>query len=162
MSGHDTPIKTPKQLIIAIALGFVVPVVVIILLTRFIGAQPKPGAGSNLFTAEATAQRVAPVGVVSTEAPVGVAVVAAVAKVRSGEEVYKAKCAGCHTAGALGSPKIGDKAAWAPRLGQGYQALVSSAIKGKGRMGGQAVGGYTEEEVAAAVKHLTNASGGSF
>lgn len=162
MSGHDTPIKTPKQLIIAVVLGFVIPVVVIVLLTRFIGAQPKPGAGSNLFTAEATAQRVAPVGTVSTEAPKGVAVAAAVTKVRSGEEVYKAKCVGCHAAGALGAPKFGDKAAWAPRIGQGYQALVNSSIKGKGKMGGQATGGYTEEEIAAAVKHLVNASGGSF
>ncbi|NDF04083.1 MAG: cytochrome c5 family protein, partial [Betaproteobacteria bacterium] len=44
MSDHDSPIKTPKQLILAVALGFIVPIVVIVLLTKYIGAQTRSGA----------------------------------------------------------------------------------------------------------------------
>ena len=40
----------------------------------------------------------------------------------------------CHAAGVAGAPKLGDKTAWAPRLGQGIDALTASVIKGKGAM----------------------------
>jgi cytochrome c5 len=33
-----------------------------------------------------------------------------------------------------GAPKIGDKAAWAPRLTQGVDGLVASVVKGKNAM----------------------------
>ena len=47
------------------------------------------------------------------------------------EETYKSTCAACHDAGVAGAPKLGDKAAWAPRIKQGKDALYNSAIKGK-------------------------------
>lgn len=49
---------------------------------------------------------------------------------RSGEDVFKAACTVCHTAGVAGAPKLGDKAAWAPRIAKGKEALYTSAIKG--------------------------------
>src|SRR6056297_3785258 len=44
---------------------------------------------------------------------------------RSGSEVYDAVCMACHTTGAAGAPKIGDTAAWAPRIDKGMETLVS-------------------------------------
>jgi cytochrome c5 len=51
-----------------------------------------------------------------------------------GAETYKTACAACHATGAAGSPKIGDKAAWAPRIATGKDALYASAINGKNAM----------------------------
>ena len=53
---------------------------------------------------------------------------------RTGAEVVDAICGNCHKAGTNGAPKIGDKKAWEPRLGQGLQALVESAKAGKNGM----------------------------
>ncbi len=50
----------------------------------------------------------------------------------TGEEVYKAQCAACHAAGISGAPIFGNADAWGPRLGQGFEALVQSALHGKG------------------------------
>ncbi len=165
MSGHESPIKTPQQLIVAVVLGFLVPILVIVLLVKYVGAGAKPGAGSSAFTPEATAERIMPVGRVSTEPSVGVVAAAPAAgpkKPASAEAVYKAQCAACHAAGVLGAPKFGDKAAWAPRLSKGYQALLTSVLKGKGAMPAQSGGQFSDEEIGAALKHLTKSGGGSF
>lgn len=49
---------------------------------------------------------------------------------RSGEEIYKTKCATCHATGAAGAPKLGDATAWAPRLEKGIETLYQSSING--------------------------------
>jgi cytochrome c5 len=49
----------------------------------------------------------------------------------SAEATYKSSCAACHDAGVAGAPKLGDKAAWAPRLKQGKEALYKVGISGK-------------------------------
>jgi len=59
--------------------------------------------------------------------------VAAVGAV-DGEKVYKGLCFSCHDMGIAGSPKLGDKAAWAPRIATGMDALYASSINGKGAM----------------------------
>lgn len=69
-----------------------------------------------------------------------------------GKEVYNKSCAVCHAAL---SPKLGDKAAWEPRLKQGTDALVASVLKGKGAM--PAKGGNTtlsEDDIKAAVDYM--------
>ena len=81
---------------------------------------------------------------------------------KSGEEVYKAQCTTCHAAGLAGSPKTGDVDAWAPRIKTGYEALLTSALKGKGAMGAQGGGEYSDLEVGRAVVYLTSAAGGKF
>ena len=53
---------------------------------------------------------------------------------RSGKQVVQAQCVKCHETGVGGAPKIGDRAAWAPRLKSGLDDLVRSAIKGHGGM----------------------------
>ena len=49
---------------------------------------------------------------------------------RSGEEVFKAVCTTCHTAGLMNAPKLGDKAAWKARIAQGKPMLYDHALKG--------------------------------
>jgi cytochrome c5 len=82
---------------------------------------------------------------------------------RSGEDLVKAVCGACHNEGVAGSPKIGDKAAWAPRIGVGLDVLTKTAISGKNAMppkGGAA--DASEEEIARAIVFMTNKSGANF
>ncbi len=67
-----------------------------------------------------------------------------------GKAVYDKSCAGCHSAM---QPKLGDKAAWAPRLKQGAAALTASAVKGKGVMPPKG-GAASEADVKAAVEYM--------
>ncbi|MGC2519146.1 MAG: c-type cytochrome [Burkholderiales bacterium] len=76
---------------------------------------------------------------------------------RSGEQVVKAQCAKCHQKGVGGAPKIGDKNAWVPRMKQGIDYLVRSAIRGHGGMpsrGGLA--DLTDAEIKNAVTYMFN------
>jgi cytochrome c5 len=59
----------------------------------------------------------------------------------SGEAAYTKVCSACHGAGVNGAPKIGDHAAWGPRIAQGKEVLYQHAIAGKGNM--PAKGGTT-------------------
>jgi cytochrome c5 len=73
----------------------------------------------------------------------------------NGKAVFDANCVACHGTGVAGAPKIGDKAAWAPRLKQGLDALHQSALKGKNAMppkGGNM--SLSDADVAAAVDYL--------
>ena len=82
---------------------------------------------------------------------------------KSGEEVVKAVCSACHAAGLMGSPKIGDKSMWEPRIKQGYETLVSHAIAGIRMM--PARGGnpdLTDGEIANAVAYMANQAGANF
>ena len=79
---------------------------------------------------------------------------------QSGEEVYKAQCSACHAAGLVGAPKFGDAGAWAPRIATGYEALLNSALKGKGAMGPQGGGQFQDIEIARAMVYMTSAAGG--
>ena len=175
MSDHHTPehtslIKTPKQLIIVVLLSFIVPVTVIIMLAQLAmeGKHKKPEA--TAASEESVAKRLKPAGAVVVDpnapAPVAVAVVAVAAPgaaapaaaggdAAKGKSVYDAACMACHAAGVAGAPKTGDKAAWAPRLKTGKDALYASVIKGKGAMppkGGNA--SLSDADIKAAVDYL--------
>ncbi len=72
-----------------------------------------------------------------------------------GKKIYDNVCTACHSSGAAGAPKL-EKAAWEPRLANGIDALVASAIKGKGAMpprGGRA--DLSDEQVKATVEFMT-------
>ncbi|HSO44929.1 MAG TPA: c-type cytochrome [Rhodoferax sp.] len=81
---------------------------------------------------------------------------------KTGEQVYQAQCTTCHAAGLVGAPKFGDAAAWAPRLATGYDALLNSALKGKGNMAAQGGGAFADFEVGRAVAYMANAAGAKF
>ena len=153
---HEGPIKTPKQLILAILYAFVVPIIVIVLLVEYVTTDHRPAAGSNGLTPEAVAQRIQPVGMVQVKDA------SDLSTLKSGEQVFGAQCTACHTAGLVGSPKLGDADAWAPRLKTGYDALLKSALAGKGQMGAQGGGDYSDLEIARAVVYMANKAGGKF
>ena len=76
---------------------------------------------------------------------------------RNGEQVVHAQCAKCHMDGVGGAPRIGDRAAWIPRLKQGVDSLVRSAINGHGGMpprGGMA--NLTDSELRSAIVYMFN------
>ena len=82
-----------------------------------------------------------------------------ITKERTGEQVVKAQCAKCHEAGVGGAPRIGDQAAWTPRMEKGLDVLLRSAIRGHGGMpprGGQA--NLTDSELRRAVLYMFNPS----
>jgi cytochrome c5 len=153
---HEGPIKTPKQLITAVVFSFVIPVLVIVLLAVFVTSSNKPVAGSDGLDEKAILARIQPV------AKVVVKDASAPVVLKTGAEVYTGRCAACHTGGLAGSPKLGDTAAWAPRIQQGYDTLLNSALKGKNAMGAQGGGDYSDLEIARAVVYLTNQSGAQF
>ena len=155
-SPHEGPIKTPKQLILAVLYAFVIPIVVIVLLVMYVTGDHRPAAGSSAMTPEATALRIQPVGRVEVKDA------SDLSTLRTGEQVFAAQCTACHTAGLVGAPKFGDADAWAPRLKTGYAALLHSAVAGKGQMGAQGGGDYSDFEIGRAVVYMANKAGGKF
>lgn len=151
--GHTGPIKTPQQLLWTVLYSFVVPVFAIIALVYFVASANKPGAGSD-NSEKAVAERLQKVGMVEIRD--------ANRPLKSGEEVYNAQCAACHNAGAAGAPKIGDAGAWGARIKSGFDHLWQSALKGKGAMGAQGGGDFSDVEIGRAVAYLANKSGGKF
>lgn len=154
---HESPIKTPQDLIGVIVLAFLVPIIGIALLVNYITASQAIDYTSPAMSAEAVASRIKPVGevmVVDANAPKAV---------KSGEEIVTSVCGACHTTGAAGAPKIGDKGQWSRRIAEGLDALVKTAIKGEGAMpprGGSP--DLSDFEVARAVVFMTNKSGAAF
>lgn len=153
---HEGLIRTPKQLVWTVIAAFVLPVVIIVLLVNFVGSAKRDGAGSDAMSEEAIAARLQPVGRVSLREASGAA------QLRSGEQVYTAQCSACHAAGAAGAPKFGDEAAWAPRIKTGFDALLHSALKGKGAMAPQGGGEFSDFEIGRAVVYMANKAGGKF
>jgi cytochrome c5 len=151
---HEGPIKTPKQLILAVFFAFVVPIVAIILLVVYVSADKRPAAGSDALSAQATDARLRRVGTVEVKD------LSDPAALKSGEQVYAAVCVTCHTPGTLNAPKLGDNAAWVQRLPQGYDTLLAGALKGKGAMPAQGGGDFTDLEIGRAVVYMANKSGG--
>jgi cytochrome c5 len=112
-----------------------------------------PAAEAAPVQAAAPAAKAEPVKTAAAEAAPAQA--AAPAAAIDGEKVYKGICFSCHDVGVAGSPKFGDKAAWAPRIATGAEALYNNAVNGKGAM--PAKGGnpaLSEAEIKAAVDYM--------
>jgi cytochrome c5 len=73
---------------------------------------------------------------------------------RDGATIYNSVCGACHNTGAAGAPKLDDKAAWAPRLGQGVDGLVKSVINGKGAMPPKGGAALSDEEIKGVVDYV--------
>ena len=162
---HSGPIKNPKQLLVAVFFSFVVPIFAIIGLVYYVVSDNKP-AGANSGESmilgglseddqkRAVANRIQKVGMVEIRD--------ANRELKGGVEVFKAQCSACHTAGVAGAPKLGDAAAWAPRIKNPFETLLNSALHGKGAMGAQGGGDFEDLEIARAVVYMANAGGGKF
>ena len=88
-------------------------------------------------------------------APAAAPAAAAGANGSVGEALYKQACVACHASGVAGSPKLGDKAAWAPRLALGTEGLTTSVIKGKGVMPPKGGSTASDADIRAAVEFMT-------
>lgn len=126
-------------------------------------AEPQKAAAT--VSAEAPAAPVAPAATVAA-APVVVAAAAAAAApattakagAGAGEALYKQVCVACHAASVAGSPKFGDKAAWAPRIKTGLDMLTSSVIRGKNAMPPKGGSTASDADIRAAVEYMVNAA----
>jgi cytochrome c5 len=89
------------------------------------------------------AERIAPAGAVyagntgraAMQAAADAAAKAAASQVAyggttDGKAIFDHLCTSCHTAGIAGAPKVGDKAAWAPRIAEGLDTLIKHATEG--------------------------------
>ncbi len=88
-------------------------------------------------------------------APAAAPAAAAGANGSVGEALYKQACVACHASSVAGSPKLGDKAAWAPRLALGTEGLTASVIKGKGVMPPKGGSTASDADIRAAVEFMT-------
>ena len=156
---HQSLIRTPKQLVVAVTGFFLVIVLGIILLVTFVTSTATTGAGTDGQSAEAISNRIRPVSeegftLVDANAP---------RVLQAGGAVYAATCAACHDSGMAGAPKTGDNGVWGARLAQGYDTLLKHAIEGIRAM--PAKGGNPDLdnlEVERAVVFMANKSGASF
>ena len=135
---------------VPLIVGTVVGVAIIITLAVMIGHE------SKRVDEEAVNARIQPV------AKVELAAAGAAAGARTGQQIVEAACAACHTTGAIGAPKIGDKAAWGPRISKGLDGLLKSAISGIRAMPARGGSDATDAELGRAIAYMANQSGASF
>ena len=155
---HESFIKTPKHLVIAVALGFAVPVGLALLFAKLATSGMNYDKDSPAMSAEAIAKRIRPVA----DADAGPSAGGSRA-LKTGQDVYKSVCAACHATGLNKAPKFGDRRDWARFLKSGQKALVQVAIKGEKAM--PARGGspdLSDVEVERAVVYMANAAGAKF
>lgn len=150
---------TPQEVIVSVVLGLVAPLIAIVLILALVNRIQ----GDQV---DADAPEIAEQSVLKNITPVAHldALDANAPKVeKSGEEIFNTVCTSCHTAGALGAPKLNAKGDWTSRLGQGFEKLTTNAINGIRSM--PARGGnpdLTDTEVARAVAYLANSAGAKF
>ena len=151
--------STPQEIIVSVIAGLFAPLLAIFLVVMLIrGIQDKQvDADTSEVANQTVVARIKPFATLA-------ALDASAPRVeQSGEQVFTAVCASCHTPGALGAPKFNSKSDWAPRLGQGFDTLIKHAIEGIRQM--PARGGspdLSDIEVARAVAYMANSGGASF
>ncbi|WP_176041353.1 c-type cytochrome [Burkholderia stabilis] len=156
---HESPVKTPGQLIAVIIASFAIPIILIVLFANYANHAFRSGAGTDALSDEQVAARIAPL------AQVDVKDANAPRTYKTGEEVYKAVCVTCHGTGAAGAPKFGNKDDWAPRISQGFDTLLKTALAGKGAMparGGTSPDDVSDYEIARAIVYMANNDGANF
>ncbi len=184
---HSDPIEdshdsSPVNVAIGIGIAFVAVIIAIALLAHYaIGAYgSRPLANDPTMRPEMVAKRIAPDAklAVDPNAPVAPAAPAQLATPAAqvaavpppaaggkaeaggaGKATFDKVCTACHTAGVAGAPKLGDKAAWTPRIATGKDTLYNAALKGKGAMppkGGNPA--LSDADVKAAVDYMVAAA----
>jgi len=149
--------------------------VVLFVVAQIIGGKPKTVEATA--DAKAVAERIKPVGELNVGAVPATKVTTASNAVMDaiipsanaagaddhGKKIYDTTCMACHAAGVAGAPKLGDKAAWAPRIAQGMDTLHTHALKGfQGKAGMMPPKGGNmsakDEDVKAAVDYMVSQS----
>lgn len=123
------------------------------------------------FTANAdnneVIERVKPVGqlivlegdATATPATAATAEAAPAATADAGKATYDTACFACHKTGAAGAPILGNKDAWAPRVGQGIDTLYSHAINGfKGMPPKGGAASLSDDQIKAVVDYMIGQS----
>ncbi len=150
---HVSPIKNWKQLVVVVALAFIVPIAVIIILAQYVtGIAVAPSENES-----AVLSRIKPIGEVLLGVPGGPK------GQLTGEQVYGQVCKTCHESGLAGAPKLGDKTAWAKVIAQGLATTVDHAVKGVRAMppkGGNP--DYENIEIERAVVFMANQAGANW
>lgn len=147
------------------SIGTVIVVgVLVVIINSAVSAAIKGGSSVDMSDA-AVAERIAPVGQLNTgeaivpEAPAATEQVAAAGGTRSGKEVYDSACFACHGTGAAGAPKLGDAAAWAPRIDKGMDTLMKHAVNGFNAMPARGTcGNCSDDELMAAIEYMVENS----
>jgi cytochrome c5 len=155
---HESFIKTPKHLVIALVLGFAIPVGLALLFAKLATSGRTYDRDSPAMSAAEIAKRIQPVA----DADVGSAAGAG-RTLKTGQDVYKSVCAACHATGLNKAPKFGDRRDWARFLKSGQKSLVQVALKGQGAMpprGGSP--DLSDIEIERAVVYMANAAGAKF
>jgi cytochrome c5 len=115
-------------------------------------------AGDDSQAIAAADENIKPVGNVTVAGESSAGAVAA--GPRSGADVYNGSCMACHATGAAGAPKLGDKAAWAPRFKQGLDTLLNHAVNGIRAMPPKGTcGDCSDAELQGAIAHMLNETG---
>jgi len=151
-----------KSFAIMIA-GLMALAVVIFVIANNIGGKFAYRQDNGKAAVEAVAERIKPVGHLAAAAQVAEALIPAAEASDKGKAVFDASCAACHATGVAGAPKLGDKAAWAPRIAQGEAVLHEHALKGfQGKSGFMpAKGGnmsLPDDDVKAAIGYMVGQS----
>ena len=121
----------------------------------------------SLATTEAAPAKTEPPGPAPAATESGAAAPAALAPAasaqakgtRGGEDVFNASCTACHSTGAAGAPKLGDKEAWAPRIATGMDTMLEVAIKGKNAMPPRGTcADCSDDELKKAIEYMVSKS----
>ncbi len=150
---------TPKEFVGALLGGLLAPGLAIALVVGLVlGIQSRQADDEAPAARDAAVRaRIQPIGVSLAIDPNAPRVE------REGEQIYNDICSSCHGVGALGSPKFKDAASWGKRIGQGWDTLLTHALKGFNKM--PARGGepdLSDLEVARGIAYMANAAGGHF
>ena len=144
----------------SIATAIVVGVLVLVI-NNVVHAGIKGKSNADMSDA-AVAARIAPVAQLNTGAPIvpeAAPAAAAPVAARSGKEVVDGVCFACHGTGAAGAPKIGDKAAWAPRIKQGIDTLLNHAMNGLRAMPPRGTcANCSDDELKSAIEYMVSNS----
>jgi cytochrome c5 len=134
--------------------SLIVLAVVLFIIAQIIGGKPEATKTSSLD--KDVIARIEPVGKLTVAQAVANTVVPG-AQAADGAAVYNEVCMACHNTGAANAPKLGDKAAWAPRIAQGKDTLYKHALQGLRAMppkGGRA--DKSDADIKAAVDYIVS------
>lgn len=144
---------------VSVLIGVVLLVALVYVLTagRFAGV-------AETESPEAVAARLEPIGKANTDPAAAAAAAApasgaqtAAADDHPGAAVYNRYCQACHASGAAGAPLLGNKDAWQPRIDQGMDALMNTALNGKGAMPPRGTcADCSDDDLRAAIEYMVS------